>query len=363
MEPQTVESAPAKKAFHIPSLDGMRTVAFLTVFVAHAGLDKLFPGGFGVTIFFFLSGYLITTLIRREVDRRGHLSFKRFYLRRVLRIWPPFYLVLGVGLVLTVLGVADTQLHFTAVLAQFLHVTNYKIIFGKSEGGIPLGTGVYWSLAVEEHFYLLFPLLYFTMRRRGLSALNQGRVLMSICMVVLVWRCILVFGAHVSTLRTYYATDTRIDSILFGCIMGVLFNPVLDPVVGSERLWKRLLFPAGVGLILFSLLYRQADFRETFRYSIQGLALFPIFYTVVRFPDWPIIKWLNFKWIAFTGSLTYSLYLVHFTVLLILAQHFPKVSSVVRGGVALVISFVLAYAIFRLVETPFAKLRRSFEAA
>ena len=81
-----------KSKFHIPSLDGIRTVAVMIVFLSHAGLTFI-PGGFGVTIFFFLSGYLITTMLRREHDRDNRIDFKKFYMRRVLRIWPAFYLV------------------------------------------------------------------------------------------------------------------------------------------------------------------------------------------------------------------------------------------------------------------------------
>ena len=83
----TVKSA----KFYIPSLDGIRAIAFLIVFISHAGLGKIVPGGFGVTIFFFLSGYLITTQLRREHERSHKIDFKKFYMRRILRIWPPFY--------------------------------------------------------------------------------------------------------------------------------------------------------------------------------------------------------------------------------------------------------------------------------
>ena len=79
--------------FHIPSLDGIRAIAVLIVFLSHVGLPYI-PGGFGVTIFFFLSGYLITTLLRREYERSNRIDFKKFYMRRVLRILPPFYVVL-----------------------------------------------------------------------------------------------------------------------------------------------------------------------------------------------------------------------------------------------------------------------------
>src|SRR5438132_14220471 len=81
-------------SFYLPSLDGIRAAAVILVFVAHAGLKERIPGNFGVTVFFFLSGYLITTLLRIEHERTGGISLKMFYLRRTLRIFPPFYLVL-----------------------------------------------------------------------------------------------------------------------------------------------------------------------------------------------------------------------------------------------------------------------------
>src|SRR5229473_790790 len=90
----TAAAKAGKQALTVPSLDGLRAFSFLLVFVAHAGLEGIVPGGFGVTVFFFLSGYLITTLMRQEFERYGDVSLKHFYLRRVLRILPPFYLVL-----------------------------------------------------------------------------------------------------------------------------------------------------------------------------------------------------------------------------------------------------------------------------
>ena len=77
---------------YIPSLDGIRAIAFLFVFIAHAGLDKIVPGGFGVTIFFFLSGYLITSILRLEASRTHKISLRKFYLRRAFRILPPMYI-------------------------------------------------------------------------------------------------------------------------------------------------------------------------------------------------------------------------------------------------------------------------------
>src|ERR1700688_5195959 len=110
----------SKTTLHIPSLDGIRALAALMVFVAHAGLGDLVPGGFGVTIFFFLSGYLITTLLRIEHSEQGSISLGKFWLRRMLRILPPFYLVLASALLIGLAVDPPGTLSPPAVAAQAL---------------------------------------------------------------------------------------------------------------------------------------------------------------------------------------------------------------------------------------------------
>src|SRR5262245_11036580 len=123
----------------------------MIVFLAHAGLGDRIPGGFGVTVFFFLSGYLVTTLLRMEHDRHASVSLRAFYLRRVLRIWPPFYTVLTFAMLLTISGLLPGELEFRPVFAQWMHFANYWIVLNGYDG-LAAGTVVYWSLAVEEHF-------------------------------------------------------------------------------------------------------------------------------------------------------------------------------------------------------------------
>ncbi|MEA5507025.1 acyltransferase [Halotia wernerae UHCC 0503] len=342
--------------FYIPSLDGMRTVAFLIVFLAHAGMSKVVPGGFGVTVFFFLSGYLITTILRREYDRYQTLDFKSFYLRRTLRIWPPFYFVLLLGVTLTFLGFLEGQIQLPAFLSQVLHYANYYSIF--IGGGITIGSGVYWSLAVEEHFYLLFPFLYLALCKLRLSPQKQMLTFWGLCLAVLLWRCVLIYGFGVDSSRTFYASDTRIDGILFGCALAVNGNPMMDSQTWSNKLWKQFFLPIGIVLLLFSFLYRSFEFQETFRYTIQGIALYPIFVTAIRFPDWGLFRWLNLEWMRFIGLLSYSLYLVHHTVIYAVYMYLPQFHRAIQGGIALLISFGLAYAIYKFIEFPVAQIRK-----
>lgn len=365
--PTAVEKAVAGPApggksgeFHIPSLDGIRAVSFMLVFVAHVGLGKLIPGGLGVTIFFFLSGYLITTLLRLERDRTGKNSLRDFYLRRAFRIWPPFYAILGFAIALTLIGWLPEKLRLSSVLAQLFHFTNYWFAL-KDTKGFPAGTVVYWSLAVEEHFYLVFPCLFIGLRRRfGANARPQVAALLALCALVLAWRFVLVLGDHVAFERTGLCTDTRIDSILFGCILAIGANPVFDRWHGSKELWTRLLFPAAVALMVFSLSYRAEWFRETLRYSLQGLALVPVFVVAIRYPDWWPMRFLNSRLARWVGLLSYSLYLCHQVILFTLQNTLIPNSEPLAAVVALALSLAFAAAVHRWIERPAARARKAY---
>ncbi|OYE05181.1 acyltransferase family protein [Nostoc sp. 'Peltigera membranacea cyanobiont' 232] len=359
--PDIAAGANAHSKFYIPSLDGLRTVAFLIVFLSHAKVAELFPGGFGVTIFFFLSGYLITTILRREYDRYQTIDFKLFYTRRILRIWPAFYLVLFLGAALTVLGFIQGEIRLPAFLSQCLHYNNYYTIF--SPNGTTPGSGVYWSLAVEEHFYLLFPLLYLALRKLRITPHRQMLVLWGLCLATLLWRCLQVYSFGASSERIFYATDTRLDSILFGCALAVNNNPMLDKQYYSQKIWNYLLLPIGVILIIFSFLYRSHEFQQTFRYSIQGIALYPIFITAIRFPDWGLFPLLNLNWMRFLGVLSYSLYLVHYTVIFTVKMYLPQLHKFMQAGISLLISVGLAYMIYHFIELPLGRLRKKFSRA
>jgi peptidoglycan/LPS O-acetylase OafA/YrhL len=342
---------------HIPSLDGIRAAAFFIVFTSHAGgLDTIIPGAFGVTVFFFLSGYLITTLMRVESDTTGKVSLTAFYLRRALRILPPFYTVLVAATVLAAFGLIGGDLGMMPVAAQFLHASNYWTA-AHGGGGVAAGTGVYWSLAVEEHFYLLFPAVFLGLGLLRLEAQKKALAFWGACALVLAWRCILVFLLHADVERISLCSDARVDSIAFGCALAVWNNPWLDgPPVRSEAL-MRVACWGGVALLLATFVVRGPAFRETLRYSLQGIGLTPIFVAAVRYPNWYVFRPLNWRPMRFVGMLSYSLYLVHHIVLKAVAEH-SRLNTTLRSGVALLISFAIAWVIHSLVEKPSARLRK-----
>ena len=357
--------APARarrEPLQIPSLDGLRAVSFLLVFAAHAGLNDVVPGGFGVTVFFFLSGYLITTLMRLEMEGTGEVSLSHFYLRRALRILPPFYVVLVVATLLVRAGFLRGELQSTAVASQFLHLSNYWIA-EHGWSGIAPGTSVYWSLAVEEHFYLVFPAAFLLLCRLRLGGRGKALAFWGLCALVLAWRCVLVLVLHADVDRTYLCSDTRIDSIAFGCALAVWHNPALDGDASRPEspLWGRLFLPGGVALLLVTFVVRNPVFRETFRYTLQGIALYPIFVTAVRHPRWLVFRPLNLRPVRFVGAVSYVLYLVHHVVLEAV-QAYPGVGRIVGAAVALIASMGIAWGMRVVVELPCARLRARLEA-
>ena len=322
--------------------------------MAHAGWGDTIPGGFGVTVFFFLSGYLITTLLRMEYERSGTISLRDFYLRRVLRIWPPFYTVLLLAFLLGAAGVVPGTPRLGPALAQVFHFTNYwQILHGTY--GLPEGTGVYWSLACEEHFYLVFPCLFLLLQRVLPGRRTaQANALLAICGLVLVWRCFLVFSLHASSDRTYLASDTRVDSILYGCALAIGGNPMLDEPRTSPAWMRRVLLPIGVILLGVAFLYRAPWYRETLRYTMQGVALVPIFIVAIREPGFLPMRLLNWKPLRHVGVLSYSLYLSHHVVLYAVPD---RLGVWPHALLALLISFIVAEIIHRYIEKPCARLR------
>lgn len=337
----------------INGLDGIRACAFLLVLAGHCGL-KWIPNGFGVTVFFFLSGFLITTLLRLEWIRTGTISVSRFYIRRAFRILPPLYCAIALAIAAAGWGLLHTGVDWKAVVAIQLFLTNFaELVPGLT---IPLGLSALWSLAVEEHFYLLFPVLYLLLLRSGLSRGRQTALLGSFCAITLLWRFVLMGGFHVFWNRIYVGTDTRMDSILFGSIMAVAANPVIDRFPALSRRLCGSAALISIVILLISIAARGEFFRQTLRYSIQGLALFPVFFYIARYPDSLPTRWLEWKPLTTVGDWSYALYVFHYTVMFAV-NTWITTNPVATLVLTFAISCILAELSRRYVERPANRLR------
>ena len=231
----------------LPSLDGVRAISFLIVFVAHAGLDWIVPGRFGVDIFFLLSGYLITFL--------------------------------GCTLLLLWFSHQMAGITWAGVSSQLFYYQNYFF-----RPGIIPELGPLWSLAVEEHFYIFFPPLMVLLLARSENYRDIAKALLVLCGLILAWRCCVVAFMPEGMRWARDASDTRADSILYGCVLACLQQtPLSDSIFQRKRL-ERYIIPACLGTLLLTFAVRNSIFRETIRYTLQGLAIAPLLYYVVHYP-------------------------------------------------------------------------------
>ncbi len=159
-----------------------------------------------------------------------------------------------------------------------------------------------------------------------MAARPPGNGAAGLCAALLLWRIFLYSRFEIvdvmAQVRLEIASDTRFDSILYGCILALYGNPAMDPSRFGERIWKYVFLPLGICGLLFSFACRDEFFRGTLRYTLQGICLIPVFVCAVRYLTWLPMRPLNFRPIAFFGVLSYSLYLVYHLAIGVVAHFF-----------------------------------------
>ncbi len=342
---------------YIPTLDGWRAVAIIAVMASHAGhsysaplgrdsfFDRIASGTHGVNLFFAISGLLITSRLLEEWDRAGHVSLKRFYIRRAFRILPPALLYLACVALLGVIGLLPVVRE--EFVAATLFFRNYlPAILGPNGAGF--FTSHYWSLAVEEHFYLFWPsLLLFAGRKRALPVAIVVAVLVAVWRHVEAWREIMLYNAIQP--NYFVRSDTRIDSIMWGVVAALALSRP-DVRAAIERYLSTIVLLALVAL------YGAIVYRYGTRPTFWEAMIVPVIVAATvlrprsmlgRVLEHPVLRWI--------GRLSYSLYLWEFffvyyrdvPITLGVWQTFP---------VNLIAAVVCAAASYYLVERPLVKL-------
>jgi peptidoglycan/LPS O-acetylase OafA/YrhL len=344
---------------HLPALDGLRAAAVMLVILSHYGLGHIVPGGLGVTVFFFLSGFLITRLMFAERNTTGRIGVRNFYMRRLLRLYPALlFFLAGAGGLLTFMGQPPAVMH---VLAGLFYYENYSHLFGFSDRHSPFH--ILWSLAVEEHFYLVFPMLFVWLARwpRLLLTAAAGLALLSLGL-----RLYGIYTGRVTEDYTYQASEMRMESILYGVMLATLVE-----LERGRALIQRVLIshPAalvtGVALLALSLVFRDEFFRATVRYSIQGIALLPIF-AVLAFGGAGVLGHglravLSHRGMVALGKISYPLYLWHNTCHFLVTQAIlPQAGGLVQGMVSAMAAGAVAMFSYWVIERPALRLKKKF---
>jgi peptidoglycan/LPS O-acetylase OafA/YrhL len=350
---------------YLPGLDGLRAISILIVLIAHLGFEHIVPGGLGVTVFFFVSGFLITRLLVAEQNaREGRIDLKNFYIRRFLRLMPALYVFIPVVALLAMpFGAQPLAIHVAA--AVFYGVNYYDALTGLL--GLPerlVPWGHLWSLAVEEHFYLVFPAALALLGRT-----HRARLLLVIGAITAsaAWRLAAFHWVGLGGEYNYMASETRLENIAWGCLLAILLDgaPKQEARLSWLVGWHWVL--AGLAIILATLLFRDEAFRATWRYSAQGIGLFLLVFNLYALQSAGFaLKLLELAPMRWLGRLSYSLYLWHLPIVWV-AMELTGVGWGERMSVAttlavLMVSFGAAMASYRFVEKPMFALRRKFGA-
>lgn len=332
----------------IPSLHGIRAASALVVVFYHLGLNWA-PGGYGVTAFFVLSGLLITHLLVLENEKTGNVAIGRFYARRSLRIFPAFYcfaLVYTGGRILNHMRIewwqVGTSLTYTRDYYQaIVHPLNNSM-------------GHTWSLAVEEQFYLLWPLTFRKFRCR-LDILTK--LLTGVIVFVIVYRSVLsLVGVHPDYI--YYAFDTRVDALGVGCLAAVIIHRGINVNFRSWIIGPIAVAGVAVLRIMTTVRFRGFDFNAVVVNAVLPVLFAIIIVHSIQFAAHPVYAVLNNPIARYLGAISYPLYLYHAIVGNIIGTH--QTLFKVFGEVAICIG--IASCSYLFVEMPFLKLKRRFVA-
>lgn len=344
---------PALQKKHLPSLDGLRCFSILYVIASHVNeynpgvytsfAHYFFGGGaFGVHFFFVISGFIITTLLLIEKVNTGHISLRHFYIRRVLRIFPLAYLFLVVLILLN--GIFALGILPIDFAGAFLFL---------KDTAMPSSwyTAHYWSLSVEEQYYLVFP---FILYKGGI------RTYLNFCLFFIA----LYFGKNVYehyTSSRHTIADIFLSSNFLSILVGSLTSILLFKDETSARPVNGRVMTAVYIFLLFLALF---TFKYPRLFGLSSLvcssSIASGIFLLIKFPYGPVHRVLNNKWISYTGKLSFSLYIWQqlFTAHQPWKGMFPFSGSVILH---LALLGLVAWLSYHYIERPFLRLKRRFK--
>ena len=358
------------KSKYLPSIDSLRALAVLAVIIYHVDVNYL-PGGFlGVDLFFVLSGYLISSLIIKEYRKTGSLNLYNFYIRRARRLLPAVYFMITVGLVVMVLfnEVLLRKSHLDAIFG-YIYSSNWWYIFHKLDYFDSFGAQSpfkhLWSLAIEEQFYMIFPLLFLLVNRKkkskdGTYKLNKNflYVVLGLILVSLIAHILLFDINNIS--RIYFGTDTRAFSLLVGVVGAILYpmEKLHAKVTPQQNIMYSVVSLVSIATLITVMIYTSEYNTWLYRGGFLLVAILGLIVIISSGKQHTLMsRLLSFKPVVFIGKISYSLYLWHFPVLVLTTP----VSEIGNPNIIFVIlrvilTFALASASYVFVETPIRKL-------
>lgn len=343
-----------KKRKYIKEIDGLRALAVIMVLAYHLKMPFAKSGLLGVTVFFVISGYLITGILINEIEESGGVDLKNFWLRRIRRLLPA---VLSMAVVMIFVSAVVNRVVFTKgcndLLSAVFGYNNWWQIFRKvsyfENAGAPSPFTHCWSLAIETQFYLIYPILLILLSK----ARNRGKVFAAVTAVLAMISVVLMgvlYSPDGDPSRVYYGTDTRAFSLLIGALAAIQKEYHIIKVKLRGKLW------AVIGsisvLILIGMMMLISSYSSFLYYGGQAivsvLAAFVVYAVTVSrsllniILDSSILKWI--------GDRSYSIYLWHYPIIVLMSGGKRATWWIVILEVVLSVGF--AELSYRFIETP-----------
>ncbi|MBB2924166.1 acyltransferase [Cellulomonas cellasea] len=328
----------SKSLSYMPALDGLRAIAVGMVFVVHAFPEGSFPGGLGVDVFFLISGFLITRILLKELDRTGGIDLRTFYVKRALRLYPALLLVCAVFLVAFFVlrrGIPWEEARFTAIAVTYTS-NIWMTVTGEFVGHLTHT----WSLAMEEQFYVVWPIAFVLLMRSRLSRRSVAVVVSTVALASL-------GGWAVVGSEHAFHPLTKAGGLLVGCVVAFLVE---------RRPWQHAGLAHASVAVFTVVLVAESLGVMTREVSLPVVTLtLPFLVLHAAFGQGWLVRALSARWLIHLGVLSYGLYLWHYPILSALT------SVGVSGWPGLLIAAALTYAAaatsFRFVERPVLRLK------
>ena len=351
---------------YLPGLDGLRGIAVIGVLAFHAGFERMVGGYLGVSTFFTLSGFLITSLLLQEFRRTDGVALRPFWTRRVRRLWPASLAVLAAVMLLFAPFIATADQRATMrgdVLSSLLEVANWHFIAqGQSYADLfisPSPVLHFWSLAIEEQFYLLFPLLLIGLWRwcRGRHVwLGTALAILALCSMLEP----LIFT--MSDDRIYFGTDTRAAELLLGGVLAVVLasERVRVRIIARPRVGRAVAVAGAAALVLQMWWWWSLPQSTSWLYR-GGFTLYALLscavITAAALPTGPTRWVLSLGALRWVGMRSFGIYVIHWPIFLAVRQTWPDLNRWVSTTIAVSVTVALAMASYRFLERPVRTLR------
>jgi len=331
---------------YVASLDGLRAVAVILVMMLHANFKLGWSGGLGVSVFFALSGFLITTLLLEEFSNSGTISFKGFYIRRTMRLFPPLYLMLLMVLAYALLFRSGTEQKLIVhdVMSSAAYV--YNICWAWGWGIKELLLYHTWSLGVEEQFYLLWPAILYAFLK--CKQLNLLKYLLAV-FIALVW---MLKSMH---LFPGLASSIIKEAIFIGCLGALVrFTATKENIINgfTATILLFIILVLGIAPLKFTTQYNTV-------FNLVSIFSILIILYLVESRNGLLNNLLSNRTIVFLGKISYSLYLWHLPVFRLFYYH-SSLPPFISFAAKFIVSFILAIASWYLIEQRATALGRKW---